>query len=206
MIDLLSKPWPWFIAGPAIGLTVALLLIVGGKSFGVSSSLRHLCAAAAQFSGAAAAQFSGAAVPVGRPRFLRYDWRGLGLWNLLFVAGIVLGGFIAGTWLSSGQPVDISPATVAELEALGVEHGPGLVPESLYSFDALGTSTGWWILIGGGFLVGFGARWAGGCTSGHAITGLANLQLPSLVAVVGFFVGGLVATHFVLPLLLGGGS
>ena len=59
------------------------------------------------------------------------------------------------------------------------------------------------MVLGGGFLVGFGARWAGGCTSGHAISGLADLQVPSLVAVVGFFVGGLAVTHLVLPLLLG---
>lgn len=188
MIELISRPWPWFVAGPMIGLTVALLLIVGGKSFGVSSSLRHLCAAAAP----------------GRLPFFRYDWRGEGLWNLLFVAGIVVGGFVAGTWLASGEPVDISPSTVAQLEALGVEHGPGLVPEEIYSFEALAKPSGWLIMVGGGFLVGFGARWAGGCTSGHAITGLANLQLPSLVAVVGFFAGGLAATHLLLPLLLGG--
>lgn len=49
--------------------------------------------------------------------------------------------------------------------------------------------------------MGFGARWAGGCTSGHAISGLSNLQLPSLVAVLGFFAGGLLMTHLLFPLL-----
>lgn len=190
LIETLSQPWPWYVAGPAIGLVVTLLLVVGNRSFGVSSNLRHLCAAA---------------LPTRLP-FLRYDWRGVGLWNLLFVAGVASGGFIAGTWLADPQPVAISPATVAELAELGVEHRAGPMPSEIYSLDALSGAAGWLILVGGGFLVGFGARWAGGCTSGHAITGLANLQWPSLVAVLGFFAGGLLATHLLLPLLLGGGS
>ena len=67
---------------------------------------------------------------------------------------------------------------------------------------ALRTWRGVVVLIGGGFLVGFGTAWAGGCTSGHAISGLANFQLPSLVAVLGFFAGGLVGTWLLLPWLL----
>ena len=57
------------------------------------------------------------------------------------------------------------------------------------------------ILFFGGLLVGFGARYAGGCTSGHAISGLSDLQLPSLIAVVGFFIGGLIMTHLLFPLI-----
>ncbi|MEM1203670.1 MAG: YeeE/YedE thiosulfate transporter family protein [Acidobacteriota bacterium] len=188
MIELIARPWPWFVAGPLIGLTVALLMWVGGRSFGVSSSLRHLCAAAAP----------------GRSSFLRYDWRRTGLWNLVFVAGIVFGGGLAGAFLSTGEPVAVSPETRADLAELGVSVGPGLVPEELYAPEALATPAGFVVLVVGGFLVGFGARWAGGCTSGHAISGLANLQLPSLVAVFGFFAGGLAATHLLLPILLGG--
>lgn len=188
MIEHLSQPLPWFIAGPLIGLTVALLLLVGGRAFGVSSSLRHLCAAT---------------VP-GRSPLLRYDWRKTGLWNLVFVVGVVLGGFIAGTHLSTGEPVAISEATRADLGALGISTETGLVPTDLYSFAGLATPEGFILMVFGGFLVGFGARYAGGCTSGHAITGLASFQLPSLIAVLGFFAGGLVATHFLLPLVLGG--
>ncbi|MEM1177755.1 MAG: YeeE/YedE thiosulfate transporter family protein [Acidobacteriota bacterium] len=188
MIESLSQPWPWFVAGPLIGLTVALLLLVGGRSFGVSSSLRHVCAAT---------------VP-GKSPFLRYDWRRTGWWNLVFVAGVILGGLIAGTWLSTGEPVAISQATKADLSALGVATDAGLVPTDLYSVRALATPEGFIILVLGGFLVGFGARYAGGCTSGHAITGLASFQLPSLVAVLGFFAGGLAATHLLLPMILGG--
>lgn len=180
----LLEPWPWYVAGPMIGLTVTLLLLWGGKAFGVSSSLQHVCAAT---------------VP-GRSPALRYDWR-TGLWNLVFVVGIVLGGALAQA-LTSPEPVALSEATKADLAALGIASGSGLVPAEIYSLAALETPTGWLVLVGGGFLVGFGARYAGGCTSGHAVTGLASLQLPSLVAVLGFFAGGLIATHFLLPLIL----
>lgn len=200
MWELIAQPWPWWVAGPLIGVVVALLLLVDGRAFGVSSTLRHVCAAT---------------LP-GRSRFLDYDWRRQGTWNLVFALGIVLGGFLA-AHLAPGRVADrltdgmiqrtpdISDATQADLVALGVSV-EGLVPAELYSLAALRSPVGWWVLGLGGFLVGFGARWAGGCTSGHAISGLANLQLPSLVAVLGFFAGGLVATHLFLPWILGGGG
>ena len=188
MIDILSQPWPWYVAGPLIGVTAALLLVIGNKSFGMSSSLSHLCAAT---------------VP-GKSPSLQYDWRRRGLWNLVFVVGVVLGGWIAGHGLDHPYPVAVSAATEADLAELGVSLGQGLVPEEIYSLRALATVEGFVVMVLGGFLVGFGARYAGGCTSGHGVMGLANGQWPSLVAVLGFFVGGLVATHLLLPLLLGG--
>lgn len=57
-------------------------------------------------------------------------------------------------------------------------------------------------MVIGGFLVGFGTAYAGGCTSGHAIAGLADRQAASLLAVCGFFAGGLTCTYLVLPLVL----
>ena len=63
------------------------------------------------------------------------------------------------------------------------------------------TLKGFSILLIAGILVGFGSRYAGGCTSGHAITGLSNLELPSLISVFGFFIGGLITTWFLLPLI-----
>ena len=190
MIEFLSQPWPWYVAGPLIGLTVALLLLFEGKPFGVSTSLQHVCAAAWP----------------GKSSYLRYDWRRSGLWNLAFVVGICLGGGIAGTLLVDSQPVAISDATQEDLAAFGIVSDGGLVPEEVYSFQALASPAGFVILVVGGFLVGFGARYAGGCTSGHAIMGLANRQLPSLVAILGFFAGGLIAVHFILPWLLAGGT
>jgi uncharacterized membrane protein YedE/YeeE len=185
-MDLLTQPWPWYVTGPLIGLVVPLLLLAGNRSFGVSSNLRHLCAIGA---------------PV-KPAFLRYDWRGIGGWNLAFLAGATAAGAFLG-WLAPSPVLDISADTARDLAALGVADLAGYVPHSLFSWHALTTWRGFAMIAGGGFLVGFGTAYAGGCTSGHGITGLAALQLPSLVAVCGFFAGGLAGTHLLLPLLLG---
>jgi len=188
MRDFLMNPWPWWIAGPAIGLTVPLLLLVGNRMLGISANLRTVCAATAP----------------GKAEFFRYDWRSVGGWNLAFAVGILIGGFVATQWLGGGGEIAISAATQSDLAQLGIAPQVGLVPAEIFSWDQLLTLPGIVMLIGGGFLVGFGASYAGGCTSGHAIMGLADLQLPSLIAVIGFFAGGLAVTHFVLPLLLSG--
>ena len=185
MLDLLSEPWPWYVGGPLIGLMVPLLLWAGGE-FGVSENLRHICAAV---------------LPT-RNDFFRYDWKATGLWNLTFALGIVLGGAVAGTVLASPDPLVIADATTADLAVMGVTTFEGLAPAQVFSWEGLATVPGFVMIVIGGFLVGFGARYAGGCTSGHAISGLANLQLPSLLAVLGFFAGGLLATWVILPLLL----
>ncbi|PQJ34310.1 YeeE/YedE family protein [Salinibacter sp. 10B] len=187
MSGLLSASWPWYVAGPIIGLFVPLLLFLTGKAFGVSSSLKHACAAT---------------VP-GRADYFNYDWKASGLWNLIFVVGILLGGVVAVQFLGGGGPTGISAATKTDLQALGLTDFSGLVPPELFSWSSLTTLPGLVAIVLGGFLVGFGARYAGGCTSGHAITGMATMQLPSLIAVVGFFIGGLFTTYVLLPLLLG---
>ena len=187
MIEPISQPWPWYIAGPAIGLMVPLLLILAGKPFGISSSLRHICAAT---------------VPAGI-EYLKYDWKRIGLWNLVFAGGIVVGGYVAMHVLAFPDPaIAISDETVSDLRNLGVSNFEGLVPVEFVSWAGLATLPGFVMIVVGGFLAGFGARYAGGCTSGHAIMGLSNLQLASLVAVIGFFAGGLFATHVILPVLL----
>ena len=183
----LANPWPWYVAGPLIGLFVPALLFAGNRMFGISSNLRHVCAAA---------------LP-GRVDFFRYDWRRSGGWNLAFALGILVGGALAGHFLSSGTNIQLAPAARESLAALGVHDLTGLVPRELFSWSALGTWQGLVMIVGGGFLIGFGTAYAGGCTSGHAIAGLADVQLPSLVAVAGFFAGGLIGTWLVLPRLLG---
>lgn len=188
MIELLSRPWPWYVAGPLIGLVVPVVYLYAGRKWGVSSSLRDLCAAT---------------VP-GRLDYFRYDWRREGGWRLAMVAGLVAGGALA-AWLGSPD-VAISSATIADLAALGITDFSGLVPSEVISWRGLATLPGVVAVVVGGFLVGFGARYADGCTSGHAISGLATLQLRSLAAVAGFFAGGLFATWALLPLLLGVGS
>ena len=185
MMEILREPWPWYVAGPLIGLMVPLLLLIGGKPFGISSNLRHLCAAA---------------IPSGLP-FFEYDWKQDGGWNLLFALGIAIGGFLAvALLLPDGYTVAISNATQHDLRGLGLHDLSGLAPQELVGWHALASARGWLTLGAGGFLVGFGSRWAGGCTSGHAISGLATFQLPSAIAVVGFFAGGLVMSHVMMPL------
>jgi hypothetical protein len=185
MTSWLGGEWPWYVAGPLIGLIVPALLIAGNKQFGISSNLRHLCSIIAP----------------GKVEFFHYDWKRAGLWNLVFLGGVVIGGFLAfhgGT----GHTVAISAETRAALVKLGIHDFTGLAPHEVFNWSALLTLRGFVSVVVGGFLVGFGASYAGGCTSGHAISGLANFQLPSLIAVTGFFVGGLAATYFILPWLL----
>jgi len=183
VVTFFSAPWPWYIAGPVIGLFVPALLIVGNRMFGASSNLRHICSAL---------------LPV-RVEYLRYDWKRTGLWNLIFLAGTTVGGLLA-SQLGGFHSIEISERTRLALTGLGIHDFSGLAPREVFMWSALLTP-GIGSVVLGGFLVGFGTAYAGGCTSGHAISGLADLQLPSLIAVVGFFAGGLLATHFVLPLI-----
>lgn len=187
MLDYLSQPWPWYVAGPAIGLMVPLLLFVLNKSFGVSSSLRHVCTMCS----------------LSNADYFRYNWKKES-WNLVFVLGIFLGGVIAATYLPWDIPVDISDATSNKLSSMGINDFSGMLPSEIFSFDELLdlNPVTWICVVLGGFLVGFGTRYAGGCTSGHAIMGLSLLNPGSLVAVIGFFVGGLIVSWLLLPSIL----
>lgn len=183
-LDILRSPWPWYVGGPLIGLTVPLLLWLGNKSFGISSNLRHVCAAL---------------LPEhAKPGFFRYDWRAE-RWNLMFMGGLVLGGFVAGLLLANSEPTRLSAAGVRSVQELGVQVRPGLVPAELLDLSRPGV---WLLLAVSGLLVGFGTRYGGGCTSGHAITGLSTLQVPSLIATVAFFAGGILSANFLLPLFM----
>ncbi|MEJ2903389.1 YeeE/YedE family protein [Pedobacter panaciterrae] len=184
MLELLRQPWPWYTSGAAIAFIMVLLLIFG-KSFGFSSNLRTLCTLA------------GAGK---RHQFFDFDWK-TQKWNLLFLLGAVLGGVIAATLLKSEIPMALSQSTIDDLAKLNIIFDGQLNPSQLFGYQLISSSKGIVILLAGGALVGFGSRYAGGCTSGHAISGLSNLQLPSLLAVIGFFTGGLVMTHFLLPLI-----
>jgi len=186
-MDFLTQPFPWYIGGPLIGLTIPLLLIFVGQSLGISSSFRHVCAAC----------------NVGDISFFKYDWKTTGAWNLAFVLGITIGGFLAGNVWLNPEPIDISASTITALQDLGFSDFSGFVPDELFSWSSLSSPTNLAILIIGGFLVGFGTRYAGGCTSGHAISGLSDLQFASLIAVVGFFIGGLLMTHVLYPIIFG---
>jgi len=184
-MDIIKQPWPWYISGPLIGLIVPTLLLLGNKAFGISSSLRHICAAC---------------IPA-NIAFFKYDWKKES-WNLFFVTGIIVGGFIATYYLSVPAPVNLNPNTITTLKQLGVKDFSGLLPHDIFSFSQLFTIRGFIFIVIGGFLVGFGTRYAGGCTSGHAIMGISSLQWPSLVATCCFMIGGFVMTWFILPYLL----
>lgn len=184
-MNLLFQTWSWYVSGFLIGM-IMLCLIYFGKTFGMSSNLRSLCA------------MTGVGNKVS---FFNFDWKAQ-RWNLVVVFGAMLGGFVAVHYMSDASNVAINPKTIAQLATLGIDAPNGkLVPDALFGSQILESPYGIFILIVGGILIGFGSRYAGGCTSGHAITGLSNLQLPSLKAVVGFFVGGLIMAHFILPLL-----
>ena len=143
-----------------------------------------------------------AAVLPGRIPYFDYNWREKGLWNLIFVGGVIAGGFLAGMFIPTDAPLTLSQATIADLSALGISDFNGLVPAEFFSWSALSSPASIILIVLGGFLVGFGTRYAGGCTSGHAIMGLSMLQKPSLYATIAFFIGGLLVTHFILPLVI----
>ncbi|MDO8998647.1 MAG: YeeE/YedE thiosulfate transporter family protein [Bacteroidota bacterium] len=185
MLEYISQPWSWWVSGIIISGTMFLLLFFG-QSFGFSSNLRTICSAAG----------GGKFV-----KFFDFNWRSQ-IWNLVFLIGAILGGFIAKQFLSTGEPILISEATISDLATLGISAPTSVQPNELFSMEALFSLKGFLILALGGLMVGFGSRYAGGCTSGHAISGLSDLQLPSLIAVIGFFIGGLLMTFVLLPLIL----
>jgi uncharacterized membrane protein YedE/YeeE len=185
MLETILSPWPWYVAGPLIGLTVPILLIIGNKTFGISSSLRHVCAAC---------------VPAGIP-FFKYDWK-KEIWNLFFVSGILIGGFVGAYFLANPNPVEINPKLAEELAGYGITDFSSMIPQQLFSFENLLTLKGFLMIVVGGFIVGFGTRYAGGCTSGHAIMGISTLQWPSLVATCCFMVGGFIMANLILPFIL----
>lgn len=185
MLELLRQPWSWYVAGAIIGLIVPALLILGNKHFGISANLRHACAAC---------------FPADI-KFFKYDWK-KEIWNFFFVGGILLGAILAVTLLNDPNPVVVNPKLVSELSTYGINDFSNMVPSQLFSFESLFTLRGLIMLVGGGFLVGFGSRYAGGCTSGHAIMGLSDLQVPSLIATISFMVGGFIMANLLLPIIL----
>jgi len=184
-MDFIVQPWPWYVAGPLITL-VMFLLFYFGKSFGVSSNLETICA------------IGGAGRFVD---FFKFDWRKK-TWNLLFMLGAIIGGFIAFQWLTPNEAITLNPQTVQDLTDLNFQNGGAqYLPDEIFSIEAIFSVKGFLILLVAGVLVGFGTRYAGGCTSGHAIVGLSNLEIPSLISVIGFFIGGLVMTWLLFPLI-----
>ena len=184
-MDFILDPWPWYVAGPLITF-VMFLLFYFGKKFGVSSNLETICTLGG------AGKFND---------FFKVDWK-KNSWNLLFVIGLIIGGFISSQWLTPNETVAISQQTIQDLSELGFQNaGAQYLPDEIFSIETMFSLKGFLILLIAGILVGFGSRYAGGCTSGHAITGLSNLEIPSFISVIGFFIGGLIMTWLLLPLI-----
>ena len=184
MKEIIAQTWSWWFSGAMIA-AIMFFLLYFGQSFGFSSNLRTICAAAGLGK---------------KAKLFDFKWKSQ-LWNLVFLVGAIVGGFIAKHFLSTDAPVEISAATINDLARLGISAPLSLQPDELFSYDAVFSLKGFLVLAFGGLMVGFGSRYAGGCTSGHAISGLSDLQLPSLIAVIGFFIGGLIMTFLILPLI-----
>lgn len=184
-MELISRPWPWYVAGPIIGLIVPALLLLGNRHFGISGNFRHICAACFP----------------SNINFFKYNWKKES-WNLFFAGGIIVGAFIATFFFADPNPIKVHPALAQDLALYGINDYSSQVPAQVISFTSLFTLRGFVMMAGGGFLVGFGTRYAGGCTSGHSIMGLSNLQWPSLIATCCFMAGGFIMVNLILPYIL----
>ena len=182
MLDLLTAPWPWYVSGPIIGLMVPLLIYVGSRSFGISQNLEHLCALTQP--------------RMINVRFFKYDWR-TSTWSLVFAVGVLIGGTLAGLVFSNPEPVALSNNAVALFAQWGLSHSSVLNPPEIFNFSLYNIV----IIVISGIMIGFGTRYASGCTSGHAITGLSTFQMQSVYAVIGIFAGGMLASHVIVPVL-----
>lgn len=184
-MEIIFQTWSWYVSGFLIGI-VMLSLIYFGKAFGMSSNLSTLCSMTG----------------IGkRVAFFNFDWK-VQRWNLIVVLGAILGGFVASHFMNNVSNVSINPKTIEQLAQMGIDAPNGkLMPSALFGNEVFKSPRMILILIIGGVLIGFGTRYASGCTSGHAISGLSNLQIKSLKAVIGFFIGGLIMSHFILPLI-----
>ncbi len=185
MLEWLTEPWPWYVGGPLVGLMVPILMFFGNKHFGVSSSYRHICSAA---------------LPL-KAEYFRYDWKSK-VWSIMLVAGVVVGAAIAVLFLDGDSMPDVSNAAQSMFVSWGLSEFSRLQPVEIFGIANLASIRNLILLVVGGFLVGFGTRYANGCTSGHAIMGLSLLNFGSLVATISFFAGGVLISNFLVPLVL----
>lgn len=161
------KQWSPYAVGVGIGVLICLTFLLSDRPIGCSTAY-------ARTSGMIERLFRGAVVE-GKPYYKQFplviDWE----WML--VAGAVIGGFLSAV-LSGDFRIEWVPAKW--METFGTS-------PLLRCFSA----------VIGGILVGFGARWAGGCTSGHGISGTAQMAVSSWMAVVCFFIGGIASAMLI---------
>jgi uncharacterized membrane protein YedE/YeeE len=123
---------------------------------------------------------------------------------LLFVATGLIGGqssFFSSTWTWMSRARAFRGAALVASRRWRLLYALGLIAGAALFLGLGGAATHTqvapWRLLTGGFLVGFGARLGGGCTSGHGVCGLASLQLPSLLAVLTFLATAMATAHLV---------
>jgi uncharacterized membrane protein YedE/YeeE len=171
--------WPWYVSGPAVGLFVLAFLYFKDRALGASSTFQAVLEAAQGKGDPAKLDLSGRGLKSSLPLDPRDP---APRWRIWFLGGIFLGGLLG--WLGGG-------------ESTGTPGLPGFS-----EFFGVGTGVQLAILFAGGILIGAGTRMSGGCTSGHAITGISNLQLPSLYATCVFFAVGMALSFFLRWLLI----
>ncbi|MBN2264969.1 MAG: YeeE/YedE family protein [Candidatus Aminicenantes bacterium] len=168
---LVTARWSPYAAGIGIGILSWLTLVLSDKPIGCSTAF-------ARTSGMIERLFRGRKVldkAYYKEFAPRVDWE----WML--VVGIILGAFTSAK-LSGQFKLDWVPSLWAGT------FGPGPVARVAVAFC-------------GGILLGFGARWAGGCTSGHGISGTLQLAVSSWLAAICFFAGGIAAAFLIFRVL-----
>lgn len=116
------------------------------------------------------------------PYFQRDSLRGTNSWRLPLLGGLVIGGFLSAVLGGGWEPF-------WDLGMFDAEIGWGNGGKLIWMF-------------GGGLLIGFGTRLAGGCTSGHGIFGMSNLELPSIISTVSFMAAGAVTTNLIYRVIV----
>lgn len=104
-------------------------------------------------------------------------------WEWMLVLGVVIGAFIS--------------------SSLSGQFAWSWIPAQWQAAAGETRFARWLASLIGGIVMGLGARWAGGCTSGHGISGTLQLALSSWIAAICFFVGGIVTAMIIFKVILG---
>ena len=164
-------PLHWSISGILIGLCVPLLLLIDNKTFGISSSLSDVW---------------------------DRNKRRKGRWKFKFLLGVLIGAALTNLWSDPSASLLVSSKVINRLKDWNIDFSQGYYPIGLFNFDNWSAVL---LSLSGGFLVGYGARLANGCTSGHCISGISNLQLSSMIVTLSFFIGAIITSYLIYPMM-----
>ncbi len=170
---LKAQQWSPYIVGAGIGILSWLAFVLSDHPLGCSTSFARAGGMLENLLRGGKAQ--------DRPYFEKFAPEVT--WDVMLVLGIFIGAFISAK--SSGQFVF------------------RWVPSQWQAAFGSSVFVRWLGALAGGIIMGFGARWAGGCTSGHGISGTLQLSVSSWVAVICFFVGGILTAMIIFKLIAG---